>query len=107
MKVSRHAWISARACPCRVIGFTGLDIVLALEQQPVDDELDLEKPAYLLIEAGGRIQALRGHIGSLAGQEIVLRLSDDIRLGQRRIFSRAPISLPAVVQVPRRASGRR
>ena len=84
--------------PCRVIGFTGLDIVLALEQQPVDDELDLEKPAYLLIEAGGRMQALRGHIGSLAGQEMVLRLSDSIRLGQRRIFSRAPISLPVVVK---------
>ena len=29
---------------------------------------------------------------------MVLRLSDSIRLGQRRIFSRAPISLPVVVK---------
>ena len=33
-----------------------------------------------------------------AGDEIDMRLSDDIRLGQRRTFSRAPISLPAVVK---------
>ena len=58
-------------------------------------------PAYLLIEAGGRMQAVRGQIGSPPGEEVVLRLSDDIRLGQRRTFSRAPISLPARV----RASG--
>jgi PilZ domain len=85
--------------PCRVIGFTGLNIVLALEQQPVDDEeLDFEKPAYLLIDTGGRMQALRGHVDSLVGQEMVLRLSDRIQLGQRRIFSRAPIPLPVVVK---------
>ena len=34
--------------------------------------------------------------GDLEG--ILARLSDDIRLGQRRTFSRAPISLPAVVK---------
>ena len=53
------------------------------------------------------MQAVRGEIGSPAGEEIVLRLSDDIRLGQRRIFSRAPISLPAVVTTRCGASGRR
>ena len=83
--------------PCRVIGFSGPDVVLALEAQP-EEELAVGSSAYLLIESEGRMQAVRGKIGSPAGDEIVLRLIDDIRLGQRRTFSRAPISLPAVVR---------
>lgn len=82
---------------CRVIGFSGPDVVLALEEQP-EEELAPGAPAYLLIEADGRMQAVRGQIGQPAGDEVVLRLTDDIRLGQRRTFSRAPISLPAVVR---------
>jgi hypothetical protein len=83
--------------PCRVIGFSGPDVVLALEEQP-EEFPGIGSLAYLLIEADGRMQAVRGHIGSPPGEELVLRLSDDIRLGQRRTFSRAPISLPAVVR---------
>jgi hypothetical protein len=83
--------------PCRIIGFSGPDVVLALEAQP-EEELEIGSQAYLLIESEGRMQAVRGVIGTPAGEEIVLRLSDDIRLGQRRTFSRAPISLPAVVK---------
>jgi PilZ domain-containing protein len=83
--------------PCRVIGFSGPDVVLALEQQP--DELpERGQQAYLLIESNDRMQAVRGTVGEPAGDEVVLRLSDDIRLGQRRIFSRAPITLPARVR---------
>jgi hypothetical protein len=84
--------------PCRVIGFSGPDVVLALEEQP-EEAPEVGSSAYLLIEADGRMQAVRGHIGSPASDEVVLRLSDDIRLGQRRTFSRAPIPLPAVVKV--------
>jgi hypothetical protein len=83
--------------PCRVIGFSGPDVVLALEEQP-EEAPEVGSPAYLLIEAAGRIQAVRGTIGSPVGDEVVLRLSDEFRLGQRRTFSRAPISLPAVVK---------
>ena len=83
--------------PCRVIGFSGPDVVLALGHQPETPPAPGD-PAYLLIESGGRIQAVRGHIGIPAGDEIILRLSDDIRLGQRRIFSRAPLALPARVR---------
>ncbi len=83
--------------PCRVIGFSGPDVVLALEEQP-EEPPEVGSAAYLLIEAAGRIQAVRGKIGSPAGDEIVLRLSDEFRLVQRRTFSRAPISLPAVVK---------
>ena len=83
--------------PCRVIGFSGPGRRARARGAARDDELEPEAEAYLLIEAEGRIQALRGRIGEPAGEEMVLRLIDDIRLGQRRIFSRAPISLPAVV----------
>lgn len=84
--------------PCRVIGFSGPDVVLALEAQP-EDPPAIGASAYLLLEADGRMQAVRGRIGVPAGDELVLRLTDDIRLGQRRTFSRAPLSLPARVRV--------
>jgi PilZ domain len=84
--------------PCRVIGFNGPDVVLALEAQP-EEEIEQGTTAYLLIESeDGRIQAVRGEIGVPSGDEIVLRLTDSIRLGQRRTFSRAPLALPARVR---------
>jgi hypothetical protein len=86
-----------QSVPCRVIGFSGPDVVLALEELP-EEPPELGQAAYLLIEADGRMQAVRGRIGQPAGDEVVLRLSDDIRLGQRRTFSRAPIALPAKVR---------
>jgi len=84
--------------PCRVIGFSGPDVVLALQAQP-EDPPQVGASAYLLLEADGRMQAVRGRIGTPAGDELVLRLTDDIRLGQRRTFSRAPLALPARVRV--------
>jgi hypothetical protein len=87
--------------PCRVIGFSGPEVVLALESQP-EEEIAPGMPAYLLLEAEGQLQAVRGSITAPSGEEVVLRLSDDIRLGQRRVFSRAPIPLPVTV---RRADG--
>jgi len=83
--------------PCRIIGFSGPDVVLALETLP-EEELVAGGSAYLLIESEGRMQAVRGEIGTPAGDEVVLRVTDDIRLGQRRTFSRAPLSLPARVR---------
>jgi hypothetical protein len=83
--------------PCRIIGFTGPDVVLSLEAQP-EEPPEVGDEAYLLLEADGRMQAVRGQIGVPAGDEVVLRLTDDIRLGQRRVFSRAPLALPAKVR---------
>jgi hypothetical protein len=83
--------------PCRVIGFSGPDVVLALEAQPAEPT-EPGAEAYLLLESDGRMQAVRGRIGSPPGDEVVLRLTDDIRLGQRRIFSRAPVPLPVRVR---------
>lgn len=82
---------------CRIIGFNGPEVVLALETEP-QDEIAHGSSAYLLLESDGRLQALRGVVGAPANGEVVLRLTDDIRLGQRRVFSRAPIPLPVRVR---------
>jgi hypothetical protein len=82
---------------CRIIGFSGPDVVLALEHQP-DDAPEQGAHAYLVIESDGQMEAVRGRVGPPAGDELVLRLTDDIRLGQRRTFSRAPLELPATIR---------
>ena len=78
---------------CRIIGFTGPDVVLAVEEQP-EEPPTVGDYAYLLLESEGRMQAVRGRLGSPLTDEVVLRVTDDIRLGQRRTFSRAPVPLP-------------
>ena len=88
---------------CRVIGFSGPEVVLALETEP-EEEIQRGESAYLLLETDGKLQALRGSVTAPSQEEVVLRLTDDIRLGQRRVFSRAPIPLPVQVQ-PNGASG--
>jgi hypothetical protein len=82
---------------CRIIGFSGPDVVLALLEQP-EETPEPGTTAYLLLESGGRMQAVRGQIGSPPADEVVLRVTDDIRLGQRRAFSRAPVPLPVRVR---------
>lgn len=83
---------------CRIIGFSHANVVLALEEQP--EELEIGDPGYLLLESAGRVHALRGRIAAPPGDEVVLELTDGIRLGQRRTFSRAPLSLPATLRLP-------
>jgi PilZ domain-containing protein len=85
--------------PCRVIGFSGPEVVLALESQP-EDAIERGAAAYLLLESDGKLQAVRGRITAPSQDEVVMRLTDDIRLGQRRVFSRAPIPLPVLVKTP-------
>ena len=82
---------------CRIIGFSGPEVVLALESQP-EEEIQRGEQAYLLLESEGQLQALRGFITAPTQEEVVLRLTDHIRLGQRRVFSRAPIPLPVKVR---------
>lgn len=79
--------------PCRIIGFSGPDVVLAVDERP-EEPLEVGENAYLLLESEGRMQAVRGRIGSPLADEVVLTVTDDIRLGQRRTFSRAPLPLP-------------
>jgi hypothetical protein len=85
--------------PCRIIGFSGPEVVLALESLP-NEEIARDAQAYLLLESEGRLQAVRGRVTAPSTEEVVFRLSDHIRLGQRRVFSRAPIPLPVRIRTP-------
>ena len=90
--------------PCRIIGFSGPEVVLALETPP-EEEIVRGQPAYLLLESEGQLQAVRGRVTAPSTEEVVLRLTDDIRLGQRRVFSRAPIPLPVRVRATDGSAG--
>jgi hypothetical protein len=85
----------AGASGCRVTGFAGSQVFLS-----VDDALFAEgdmQPGYLLVDDGGEhLQAMRGRVARLAEGAAVMHLTDDFS-GQRRMFSRAPLVLPATV----------
>src|SRR3954466_10270746 len=87
--------LGEEAVPCLVVGFNGADIVLAFQEMP-EDGLPENGISFLLIEADGRLHALKSFVrpGSAEG-EYVATLLDPFRLGQRRNFSRAPLVLPA------------
>jgi hypothetical protein len=87
--------LGEEAVPCLVVGFNGADIVLAFQEMP-EDGLPENGISFLLIEAEGRLHALKSFVrpGS-AENEYVATLLDPFRLGQRRNFSRAPLVLPA------------
>jgi hypothetical protein len=89
--------LGEEAVPCVVVGFTGADVVLAPSEPLPEDAL---APGftitYLLIEAGGTLQALKADVRRAGSDnELVATLLDPFRLGQRRTFSRAPLVLPA------------
>jgi hypothetical protein len=80
---------------CRITGFAGPEIYLHLDGHTFEGEL----PAYLLLDDGGeQMQALRGR-ARRSGDDgtAVLHLTDAFS-GQRRLFSRAPLVLPAHVR---------
>jgi hypothetical protein len=85
------------AVPCLVVGFQGSEVMLAPSGPiPPDAIGPTGLIAYLLIEAGGSLQALKAHLRpGAADGELVATLLDPFRLGQRRNFSRAPLVLPA------------
>ena len=85
------------AVPCLVVGFQGSEVMLAPSGPIPEDAIGpAGLIAYLLIEAGGSLQALKAHLRpGAADGELVATLLDPFRLGQRRNFSRAPLVLPA------------
>jgi hypothetical protein len=84
------------AVPCLVVGFSGADVVLAPGAELPPDALSQGLTTYLLIEAGGTLQALKARVRKgFSEGELVATLLDPFRLGQRRNFSRAPLVLPA------------
>jgi len=86
--------LGEEAVPCLVVGFDGADIVLAFQAEP-EEGLPANGISFLLIEAEGRLHALKAYVRlSTTAGEFVATLLDPFRLGQRRNFSRAPLVLP-------------
>jgi PilZ domain-containing protein len=70
--------------------------VLAPGAELPPDALAPGMTSYLLIDAGGSLQALKAKVRPAGTDgELVATLLDPFRLGQRRTFSRAPLVLPA------------
>ena len=88
--------LGEEAVPCLVVGFQGSDVMLAPGAALPEDAIGQTRTtAYLLIEAGGALHALKAEVRpGYAEGELVATLLDPFRLGQRRNFSRAPIVLP-------------
>ena len=89
------------ALPCRVLGFGGSTVMLAPvvpATAPTADAIDAGREAYVVLDDDNQVHALRARVrpGSEPG-EIVVTVTDSFRLGQRRRYSRAPLSLPATV----------
>jgi hypothetical protein len=86
---------------CRIIAFGGDDVVLQPNTEPDDDQqvaLARGAESYLLLDAGNDVRALRCKPSrpTEAG-DVVAEITDHFRLGQRRMFSRAELVLPATV----------
>jgi PilZ domain len=85
----------AGSAPCRITGFAGPQVFLAVEDRLFAD--GEAHAGYLLLDGGDEhIQALRGKVRRIAPGRAVMQLTDPFS-GQRRLFSRAPLVLPAHV----------
>jgi hypothetical protein len=86
----------AGARDCRITGFAGAQVFLA-----VDDALFADGDAhagYLLLDGGDEhLQAVRGRVVRGGPGVAVMHLADPFS-GQRRTFSRAPLVLPVGVR---------
>jgi hypothetical protein len=87
--------LGEEAVPCVVVGFSGAEVVLAPGGALPDEGIGAHNISFLLIEAGGTLHALKAHVREgFSDGELVATLLDPFRL-QRRMFSRAPLVLPA------------
>ena len=89
------------ALPCRVLGFGDSTVMLAPvvpATAPTAEAIEAGRDAYVIVDDDQQVHALRARVGpgSEPG-EVVVNVTDSFRLGQRRRYSRAPLSLPATV----------
>ena len=90
-----------QALPCRVLGFGGSTVMLAPvvpATAPTADAIRAGREAYVILDDHEQLHALRARVrpGSVPG-EVVVTVTDTFRLGQRRLYSRAPLALHATV----------
>jgi c-di-GMP-binding flagellar brake protein YcgR len=84
---------------CLVLGFAGTSVILAATAEAPEtttEALAAGAAAYVIVDADGAVSALRARLRHVSGpDEIVLAITDDFQLGQRRRYSRAPIAIEA------------
>ena len=90
---------ATQVLPCLVLGFAGTSAILAATGEASEstaDALSAGAAAYVIVDADGALSALRAQLRHVSGpDEIVLVITDDFQLGQRRQYSRAPIAIEA------------
>jgi PilZ domain len=95
--------VGAEAAPllCRIVAFGGDDVVLHPKTEPDEDQqlaLARGDESYLLLDAGNDVRALRCKPSTPTDAgDVVAEITDQFRLGQRRMFSRADLVLPVTV----------
>jgi hypothetical protein len=87
---------------CRIVAFGGDDVVLGATSPPDEEQLAVltgdDAEAYLLLDAGDDLRALRCvPAPPTETGDVVAQITDRFRLGQRRLFSRADMVVPATV----------
>src|SRR3954452_19984378 len=86
---------------CRILAFGGDDVVLGPTSPPDEEQRDVlsgDDEAYLLLDAGDDLRALRCvPAAPTAAGDVVAEITDRFRLGQRRMFSRVDMVVPATV----------
>jgi hypothetical protein len=99
--VSLDVGSDAEPLLCRIVAFGGDDVVLAPNKTPDEDQqsaLTRGAESYLLLDAGNDLHALRCKPSKpTEAGDVVAAITDQFRLGQRRMFSRADLVLPATV----------
>lgn len=86
---------------CRVVAF-GREVVVLAPHRALDvlqlEALTRGEDAYLLLDAGSDLRALRCRPSTVTeAGDVVAQITDGIRLGQRRMFSRADLVVPTTV----------
>ena len=86
---------------CRIVAFGGDGVVLTPTVAPDAEQcaaVGRRGDAFLLVEGGETLRALRCRVHKQTDEgEVVAQIIDSFRLGQRRMFSRASLVLPALV----------
>jgi hypothetical protein len=81
----------------QVLGFVGADVIVLLAEElraGLHDVLGSAPLGYLVISRGRELSALRGRmLLTDAADQLLVRVTDGFRLGQRRMYSRAPLEV--------------
>jgi hypothetical protein len=87
---------------CLLTGFFGPDFVLMPTQgvsRRTKQALPARPTAYVWLKYQGRYMAQRGVVlAGMSDDQLIFRITDTFRIGQRRAYSRAPLQMPVRIE---------